>query len=106
MGSKPSSKHSLDRIENNKGYSKENCRWATREEQSNNTRYNVFIPYEGKSLSISQWSRYLGIPINTIHGRFNKGFNLNDVFYKGRLKPTRKDQLSSLRLEIETLKAK
>ena len=38
----------LDRIDNNKGYYKENCRWATYEQQENNRRDNVFIKYNGK----------------------------------------------------------
>lgn len=38
MGPRPSKNHSIDRIDNEKGYSKENCRWATKTEQSRNQR--------------------------------------------------------------------
>ena len=43
VGAKPSTNHSLDRIDNSKGYSKENCKWATKLEQGNNKRNNVIV---------------------------------------------------------------
>jgi hypothetical protein len=46
MGEKPTPQHSLDRINNNKGYNKSNCRWATAHQQSENRR-NVEIGYVG-----------------------------------------------------------
>lgn len=41
MGPKPTERHSIDRKDNNKGYCKHNCRWATPEEQSKNRRVSV-----------------------------------------------------------------
>lgn len=53
MGERPNGK-SLDRIDGNKGYYKENCRWATNVEQARNKCNNVRYPYEGKMLLVSE----------------------------------------------------
>lgn len=45
----------IDRIDVNWSYSKENCRWATDKEQHNNTRYNVFITYKSETKTLAQW---------------------------------------------------
>lgn len=57
MGRKPTPAHTIDRIDNEKGYEPGNCRWATPEEQSNNTRKNVFVFYHGERLTIAQLMR-------------------------------------------------
>ena len=46
---------SLDRIDNNRGYCKENCRWATRKEQCRNTRSNRLMSAFGESKTIAEW---------------------------------------------------
>ena len=63
---------SLDRIDNNKGYSPDNCRWATREDQCNNKRTNRLITYNGKTQTISQWADELGINYYTLQSRITK----------------------------------
>lgn len=61
MGRKPTPKHSLDRTDNNLGYSKSNCRWALPIEQSNNIRTNHNVTLGDRTQSISVWSRELGL---------------------------------------------
>ena len=58
MGDRPSNKHSIDRIDNNKGYSKDNCKWSTWTQQANNRRNNRKISINGESKTIAQWARY------------------------------------------------
>ena len=85
MGTRPSPKHSLDRIDNDKGYCKDNCRWVTKEVQANNTRTNVFIEYKGKRQTLAQWSKELGIPMQTFHNRIKNGLPMERVMYPGKL---------------------
>lgn len=51
----------LDRIDVNKGYSPQNCKWSTRREQSNNRTYNRLVEYKGKSQSCGKWVKELGL---------------------------------------------
>lgn len=67
---------SIDRIDVNKGYSPSNCRWATRLEQSNNTRSNVFIEYNGETHTIAEWARLYNIPYKRLHKRLMKNGNV------------------------------
>jgi hypothetical protein len=60
----------LDRIDNNKGYSKENCRWATRLEQNNNKRNSRYIEYNGSTKTLAQWIKSLGLKRSTIEQRY------------------------------------
>lgn len=69
MGQPPSSRHSIDRKDNSRGYCKENCRWATPMTQSRNSRQNVHVEHNGESLCISEWSERLGIKMHTLYAR-------------------------------------
>jgi predicted DNA-binding protein YlxM (UPF0122 family) len=73
MGKRPGKKYSLDRIDNNAGYSKENCRWATMAEQSRNRRDIHLIEYNGEKLCLLDWASRLKVDRGSIYSRLNKG---------------------------------
>lgn len=78
MGERPKGK-TLDRIDNNKGYSKANCRWLTMREQCSNRANNHRITHNGESHIISEWARLLGIKEGTIRARVCRGFSDADA---------------------------
>lgn len=82
MGDPPSDAHTIERRDNDGGYTPENCMWATRQEQSNNKRSNRLVTYGGQTLTITQWARELGIPPMTIHNRIKRGWSIQDALKK------------------------
>lgn len=72
----------LDRINNNKGYSPANCRWITRRDQILNRRNNVYLAYNGKKLALSQWAEVLNIRYNTLVIRHRREWTDNDILTK------------------------
>ena len=72
MGPRPSPNHSIDRIDNNKGYSPDNCRWATSIEQMRNRRNVRWLDFRGERRPIPEWSEITGIKSATIHARIDR----------------------------------
>jgi hypothetical protein len=62
---------SIDRIDNEGPYSPENTRWVDGFTQANNTRKNVFLTHNGKTQTIAQWARELGMLNSSLWGRIN-----------------------------------
>lgn len=67
---------SLDRIDNNKGYSPENCRWVTRNVQSRNTRRNIMLTYNGETMCVADWAVKLGVSRGMLEGRMARGWSI------------------------------
>lgn len=61
MGPRPTPRHTIDRIDNNKGYSPENCRWITMAEQSRNRRSNILITINGETKCATDWAKLNGL---------------------------------------------
>lgn len=70
----------IDRIDNSKGYSKENCRWVTAKEQSNNRDIVKKYNFNGNMMNISEISKKTGINRLTLRNRLNSGWNEKDAF--------------------------
>lgn len=66
---------SLDRIDNNKGYNPDNCRWASLKQQNFNKRNTIVL--KGKTLD--EWSKITGIKRGTLDTRYRKGWSFEDI---------------------------
>jgi hypothetical protein len=85
IGERPSKKHSIDRIDNYKGYFPDNCRWVTMSEQCRNKRKTVFFEYNGEKKNLNDICDDLKLSHNMVYNRINKlGWNLEKALITPR----------------------
>lgn len=75
MGERPLGT-TLDRIDAALGYVPSNCRWATAVQQANNKRCNRRVTYDGRTQTIAEWARELGINYFSLRSRIDRGHPL------------------------------
>ncbi len=86
----------LERIDNNKGYSKENCRWATFNEQSKNKRTSRYITYKGKTMIVADWARELGVSRQALRYRLEQGWDVNLMMTTPFLHSNKYDRIKTI----------
>jgi len=93
MGFKPAQNFSIERLNNNDNYTKENCIWATRKEQNRNKRNNIYITHNNLTKTLRDWENSLGFKPNFL---YDKMFRKN-LSFEGALNYKKQEfKLSSI----------
>ncbi len=87
MGHPPDDSYTIERRDNSKGYSKNNCYWATRKQNNNNRSSNRLITHDGQTLTTSQWADKLKIKRTILDDRINKlGWTIQEALTTPQLR--------------------
>lgn len=72
VGKRPTKNHSIDRLDNTRGYEPGNVAWRTRQRQQNNRRNNRWLEAKGRRMTLGKWERLTGLPVRS---RINRGWD-------------------------------
>jgi hypothetical protein len=86
MGERPKG-YSLDRIDNDRGYGPDNCRWASRKQQQRNQRRAVYVEVEGKKYRAIDLAEKAGVKTDTVVARAARGLTYEEVVSPDRIAP-------------------
>lgn len=87
MGWRPTSKHSIDRINNEGNYEPSNCRWATLDQQRRNMRTNRWVNWNGERMCLVDWFIKTGVRKGAFYELLNRGFSESEALTRLALKP-------------------
>ena len=93
----------LERVNNNAGYCKANCRWIPLAQQSNNRTISRWITFKGVRKTLADWGRHLGISRKTLRSRISMGWPLSRVLDGRLIRPSRPAKLIQCRGEKRTM---
>lgn len=99
MGERPDGT-SIERIDNSKGYCKENCRWATKTQQARNRRNTVLLTHNNVTKPLAEWCDLLGVDYERARHRVQRGFTSDRVLSAGPVQPIRRNFLYKPRKDL------
>lgn len=67
----------LDRIDNDKGYSPDNCKWSTRKEQNSNRRSCIYVEINGSTVTLKEACRIKGLKYRPVNKRLKRGWDID-----------------------------
>lgn len=87
VGEPPSARHTIERIDNDRGYEPGNVRWATVRDQASNRRTNRKLTLAGETLTVSEWARRLGLNVSSLLERIQTGWPIEKALTTPNVRP-------------------